>query len=78
MVPNKKKHITILSVILANGGTISNTYIFKGVRARKKYITFCKEGAIIRMQKGVDGQAPLLTMDGPFLVIIDQEGGFLT
>ena len=55
VMPNEREHITILSAISADDGTILNMYIFKGVRAKKRYIGLYEEGAIIAMQKRVDG-----------------------
>ena len=75
---NEREHITILSAILADGGTIPNMYVFKGARARKRYIGLNEEGAIIGMQKRVDGQPSFFTMDGAFFAIIDKKGRFLT
>ena len=78
VVPNKREHITILSAISADGGTIPNMYIFKGAKATKTYIALCEDGAIIGIQKRMDGQPSFCTMDGPFFASIDQEGRFLT
>ena len=78
VVPNEREHITILSAISADGGTVPNMYVFKGARARKRYIGLCEEEAIIGMQKRVDGQLPFFIMDGAFFAIIDKKGRFLT
>ena len=51
VVPNERKHITILNAISTDGGTIPNMYVFKDARARKRYIALCEERAIIGMQK---------------------------
>ena len=51
VVFDEREHITILTAISADGGTIPNMYVFKGARARKRYIALCEEGAIIGMQK---------------------------
>ena len=51
VVPNEREHITILSAISANRGTVPNMYVFKDTRARKWYIGLCEEEAIIGMQK---------------------------
>ena len=41
----------MLSTINAQGKSIPNCYIFKGVRKLKNYVALCEEGAMMGMQK---------------------------
>ena len=51
VVLNEREHITILSAISADGGTVPNMYINNGARARKRYMGLYEDWAIIGMQK---------------------------
>ena len=50
VIPTKTEWLSILSAINGGGGTISNYYIFKGIRKMRDYVVFC-EGALLGMQK---------------------------
>ena len=79
VLPNEKEHISILTAIAPSGDTIPKFYISKGMRARKRYIALCEEGATIGMQKkGLDGFSPFCTMDGPFYQCNDKKVRLLT
>ena len=51
VIPTEREWLSVLSAINANGGTIPNYYIFKGVRKLRDYTTYCEEGALLGMQK---------------------------
>ena len=48
--PNQREHLSILSCINANGGSIPNFYILKGMYFLEDYIVGCEEGAVMEMQ----------------------------
>ena len=51
VVPNEREHITILSAISADGGTVPNMYVFKGARARKRYKEHLAQWASLALKK---------------------------
>ena len=51
MIPNEREWLSVLPAINANGDTISNFYIFKGIRPRSNYLALCESGATYGMQK---------------------------
>ena len=48
---NEREWISVLTSINANGETIPNYYIFKGMRSARDYLALCENGAIFGMQK---------------------------
>ena len=52
MILNEKEWLSVLTTINANGDTISNFYIFKGIRLRSNYQALCESGATYGIQKG--------------------------
>ena len=51
MIPNEREWLSVLVAINANRDTISNFYIFKGIRPRSNYLALCESGATYGMQK---------------------------
>ena len=51
MIPNEKEWLSVLTTINANGETIPNYYIFKGMRPRRNYLALYENGATYEMQK---------------------------
>ena len=51
IIPIERKWLNVLSAINANGETILNYYIFKGVCKLREYTMFCEVGVILGMQK---------------------------
>ena len=52
MIPNEREWLCVLITISANGRTIPNFYIFKGIRPRNNYLALCESEATYGMQKG--------------------------
>ena len=50
-IPIQRKWLSILSTINANGESIPNYYLFKGVRQMRNYGALCEPNAMIGMQK---------------------------
>ena len=48
--PNQKEHLSVLSCVNADGGSIPNFYILKGSYFLEDCIAKCEPGAIIGMQ----------------------------
>ena len=48
--PNQREHLSILSCINTDGGSIPNFYILKGAYFLKDYITDCEDGVVMGMQ----------------------------
>ena len=51
MISNEREWLSVLTTINANGKTIPNYYIFKGMRPRGDYLALCQNGATFGMQK---------------------------
>ena len=51
IIPTEREWLSVLTTINANGTTIPNYYIFKGIRKSKDYTLFCEERAMLGMQK---------------------------
>ena len=51
MIPNEREWLSVLTTINANGDTIPNFYIFKGIRPKSSYLALCESGATYGMQK---------------------------
>ena len=51
---NQKEHLSVLSCVNADGGSISNFYILKGSYFLADYIARCEPGAVMGMQQCVD------------------------
>ena len=51
LIPNEREWISVLTAINAQGESISNFYIFKGIRPRRNYLALCEDGASFGMQK---------------------------
>ena len=51
IIPNEREWISVLICINANGGSISNYYIFKGVKAERNYLALCENGSTFGLQK---------------------------
>ena len=48
--PDQREHLSVLSYVNADGGSIPNFYILKGSYFLEDYIARCEEGAVIEMQ----------------------------
>ena len=48
--PNQREHLSILSYINANGGSIPNFYILKGTYFLEDYIAHCEDGVVMGIQ----------------------------
>lgn len=48
--PDHKEHLSVLSCINADGGSIPNFYILKGKYFLEDYVARCEEGAVMGMQ----------------------------
>ena len=48
--PNQREHLSVISCVNADGGSIPNFYILKGSYFLEDYIVRCKEGAVMGMQ----------------------------
>ena len=66
ILPSEREWVSVLSTVNANGESIPNYYIFKGIRKIKNYVALCEEGAMMGMQKRLDGYHPFHGMDGSF------------
>ena len=66
----------MLSAISATRNTISNYYIFKGVRKLRNYVSLCEENAMMGMQKKdwLDTKHFMEWMDH-FIYKMEREGG---
>ena len=51
VIPAEREWLSVLSAINAQGESIPNYYIFKGVRKLNNYVALCEEGAMMGMQK---------------------------
>ena len=51
LISNKREWISVLTAINAQGETMPNFYIFKGIRPRRNYLALCEDGASFGMQK---------------------------
>ena len=49
--PNQREHLSVLSCVNANGGSIPNFYILKGSYFFEDYIARCELGAVMGMQQ---------------------------
>ena len=73
MIPNEREWLSVLAAINANGDTIPNFYIFKGIRPRSNYLALCERGATYRMQKKVGRCIPIYQMDGSLHSCFERE-----
>ena len=48
--PNQREHLSVLSCINADGGSIPNFYILKGMYFLEDYIARCEDGVVMGMQ----------------------------
>ena len=51
ILSSEREWLSVLSAVNANGESIPNYYIFKGIRKIKNYVALCEEGAMMGMQK---------------------------
>ena len=51
LIPNEREWISVLTAINVEVETMSNFYIFKGIRPRRNYLVLCEDGASFGMQK---------------------------
>ena len=49
--PNQREHLSVLSCVNADGGSITNFYILKGAYFLEDYIARCEPGAVMGMQQ---------------------------
>ena len=51
--PDQREHLSVLSCVNIDGGSIPNFYILKGSYFLEDYIARCEEGAVMGMQPNV-------------------------
>ena len=78
MIPNEREWLSVLTTINANGDTISNFYIFKGIRPRGNYLALCESGATYGMQKKGWVDAYQFTKWMDHFIYVLREKGLLT
>ena len=66
LIPNDREWIYVFFTINAQGDTIPNFYIFKGIRPRRNYVAKYEDGASFGMQKKTGLIIHAFKMDGLF------------
>ena len=74
MVPNESEWLSVLITINANGDTIPNYYIFKGIRSRRNYLALRESSATYGMQKKVGGYIHFSKWMDHFLHVLREKG----